>query len=312
MPANITTEVKTLATGGASLTGDQVVASVEEILQAGGIGVWEMVAKPNQVNGSTFSYKLPDRLIPQTYARSTTGISLASGAKVDQVDIVTTNENIVAVEFETNAFATQILADAEKTRIANSMISSLNGHLDIEFFDLLSQTTVAPVMDLGLSKAHATQDELAQARIDLGYVIAGLEGTVSPHELGVDNTREVVILSPKAYWGYLNAFDTNVLEQSQEIRAGNLVMRVINGALIVKHPLIGQNIAAGDIHKTKALDLSKYDGFVMVDVAAAMPVNFIEVASRKRNQNFNPELAIKYKFGKGLLRDKLIVPLKIT
>lgn len=311
MAANITTEVKTGADGSATLTGDQVIASVEEILVGEGIGIWQMVARPNQVNGSTFSYKLPERLIPQVYKRSTTGKSMASGPKVDQVDIVTLDEHIIAVEFEDMDFATQVLADAEKTRITNSMISSLNGHLDIEFFKLLSTSPTAPVMDIGLSKIDATQDELQSARIKLGQEVAKLEGTISTHELGVDNKREILILSPMAYWGYINSFDTNVQAQSTEVKVGNLVIKQINGAMVIKHPLIGQDIAADDIHHTVALDLSKYDGFLMVDVAAAMPVNFIKTTPRQ-NENFNREIALKYKFGKGLLRDKLIVPLKIT
>lgn len=53
----------------------------------------------------------------------------------------------------------------------------------------------------------------------------------------------------------------------------------------------------------------KIEGFIMVDVAAAMPVNFIKTVTRV-NENFNQEIATKYKFGKDILRDKLIVKIK--
>lgn len=303
----INTEVKALATDGATLTGDQVIVAVEEIIQSKGWGLAQMVARPNQFNGSVATFKLPERKIPEAYKRSTNGQSLASGAVIDQVDITTTLENIVATEFEDMAFATQVLAEAEKSRIAASMVAGITAHLDLEFLELLHSSTVAPVVT-GFEVA-VDQDALTVSRLKLGDVIASVESTVSTHELGVDSSRQVVVLSPKAYLRYINSFDTNVLEQSNEIKTGNLTMRMIGGALVIKHPLIGSNIAAGSIHKTKALDLTDYEGFVFVDVAAALPINFIKTVPRT-NENYNQEIGIKYKFGKGLLRDALIVPLK--
>lgn len=266
-----------------------------------------MVARPNQFNGSVATFKLPERKIPEAYKRSTNGKSLASGAVIDQVDITTTQESISATEFEDMAFATQVLAEEEKARVAASMVAGITAHLDMEFLSLLKTSAVTPVVT-GFEVA-ADQDALATSRLKLGDVIATVESTVSTHELGVSAARQVVILSPKAYLRYINSFDTNVLEQSDEIKTGNLTMRMIGGALIVKHPLIGLNIAAGSIHKTEALDLSGYEGFVFVDVAAAMPINFIKTVPRV-NENYNQEIGIKYKYGKGLLRDALVVPLK--
>lgn len=304
----INTETKTLAADGATLTGDQVVVAVEEILMAEGFGLAQMVARPNQFNGSVATFKLPERKIPEAYARSSNGLSQASGPVIDQVDITTNQEDIVATEFEDMAFATQVLAEQEKARIANSMVAGITAHLDLEFLDLLNGTAVAPVAT-GFEVA-ADQNALATSRLKLGDVVATLESTLSPHELGVSASRQVIVLSPKAYLRYINSFDTNVLEQSTEIKSGNLVMRQIGGALIVKHPLVGKNIKAGDIHKTKAVDMAtkKIEGFAFVDVAAALPINFIKSAPRI-NENFNQEIGMKYKFGKGLLRDALIVPL---
>lgn len=156
-----------------------------------------MVARPNQVNGSTFTYKLPERLIPQAYERSSTGASVkGNGPVVTQKDIITDQENIIPVEFEDMAFATQTLADQEKARIVGSMISAINGHLDVEFFNMLNGVTAEAV--IGMSVA-TTQDALATARIKLGQQVAEIEGTVGKHELGVSAKREILFLSPKAY-----------------------------------------------------------------------------------------------------------------
>lgn len=307
---NIPVETGTIAGQGASLTGDQVIAGVQEILKAEGYGISQLVMQPTEQNGSTFTYKLPERLIPELYARSTTGKSQAKGGKVGQVDITTTHEDIVAIEFEDMIFATQILAEQEKARLVASMATAIIAHLDLIFLKQLNDSTNKPEIT-GFSKA-TTETELKNARLKLGDVVAELESTLTPTEMGVATSRQIIILSPKAYLRYINSFDTNVVSQSDEIKRGNLTIRMIGGAMVIKHPLIGKNILAGQIHKTEALDMEtkKIEGFAFVDVSIAMPVNFILTRPRW-NENFNQEIGMKYKFGAGVLRDKLIVPLTI-
>lgn len=198
--SNIAVESFTQGTDNAAstLTGDQVIAEVQEILQSDGFGLFQLFARPNMTNGATFTYKTPERLIPEAYDRSTDG-ALGKGAIVPQVDIQANIKDVVYFEIEDTEFATQIEAEAEKTRVANSIVSSMVAQLDAEILDtLLKKASQDNGIEVGLTSGD-TQDLLAVARLKLGDVIADNESLVDAKTLGVPATRQMVILSPKAY-----------------------------------------------------------------------------------------------------------------
>lgn len=305
----LTTETFSKGVAGAAntLTGDQVVVEVQEILQAQGFGIYSAFARPNKQNGSLFTYKTPERMIPKAYDRTATG-KLSVGGVVPQVDILANEADWINLEIEDTEFATQVMAEAEKSRLANSIVQSIYAMFDAEMLKtLLSATTEATV---DMSKG-TTQDALTTARLKLGQEVAKLESMVDAKTLGVDASRQMIILSPAAHWNYINSFDTNVLSQSEEIKLGKLVIRKINGALVIKHPLLGSNHAAGTLHETKAYDFSKHEGILVTDIAAAFPVVLDKVTSRI-NDFGNEEIIARVKYGKGLIRDKLITKLAIT
>ncbi len=305
-------------TGGESstLTADQVIAEVQEILQTDGFGLFQMFARPSERNGGTFTYKTPERLIPQAYVRTTNG-ALGEGAVVPQVDIQANIRDVVYFEIEDTEFATQVLADAEKTRVANSIVQSMMAQLDAEAFITMkgavdSKADQVKVVDF--TKSGATQDSLANSRIALGDVIAENESIIDAKTLGVPSIRQLAILSPLAYWRYVNSFDTNVKEQSDEIKVGNLSLKFINGSAVIKHPLIGGNFAAGTLHKTKSYGLNtvndgtkarNLEGFILTDIAMAMPFTLKQMRTRI-NRFGNEEIISRYVYGKGVIRPGLI------
>lgn len=291
------------------LTGDQVIAEVQEILQSDGFGLFQMFARPSQRNGSLFTYKTPERLIPEAYDRTTNG-ALGKGGKVSQVDILASNEDVVYFEIEDMAFNTQVEAAAEKARLANSMVQSMMAQLDAEILSTMITDASGTAAVTGLSPA-ADQDALATARLHLGDAVAENESLIDAKTLGVSAKRQLTILTPKAYWRYINSFDTNVLEQSNEIKVGNLTIREVNGSIIVKHPALGKTFAAGELHKTKTYDLAataagkKVEGILVTDIAAAFPMTVNKFTTRI-NRFGNEEIIGKYKFGKGLIRPALV------
>lgn len=88
-------------------------------------------------------------------------------------------------------------------------------------------------------------------------------------------------------------------------------MRQINGAMVIKHPLLGESHTAGTLHKTKAYDFSTHEGILVTDIAAAFPIVMDKVTTRI-NSRGNQEVIARVKYGHGLIRDKLITKLKIT
>lgn len=310
------TYTKGTADAASTLTGDQVIVEVQEILQSEGFGLFQLFARPSGQNGFTFTYKTPERLIPEAYDRSTNG-ALGKGGVVPQVDITANQRDVIYFEIEDTEFASQVLADAEKTRIANSIVQSMMAQLDAEILKVFKDTTdkkAAQVSKTGLTKAAATQDDLASARLSLGDVIAENESLIDAKTLGVPSVRQMVILSPKAYWRYINSFDTNVLAQSDEIKVGNLSIRQINGSVIVKHPLIGSDFAAKTLHETKTYEFATVnngtkdvalEGFVLTDIAAAIPFALNKTTTRI-NKFGNEEIIARYVYGKGAIRPGLI------
>lgn len=322
MSINTEEIVKGTANAASTLTGDQVIAEVQEILQTEGFGLFQMFARPSQTNGSVFTYKTPERMIPEAYDRTTNG-ALGKGAVVPQVDITANIRDVVYMEIEDTEFATQVLADAEKSRVANSIVQSMMAQLDAEAFMVMKDAVEAGVAEqvvkVGFTTA-ADQDALATARMLTGDVIAENESIIDAKTLGVPSIRQMIIGSPKFYWRYINSFDTNVREQSEEIKVGNLSLRLINGAAVIKHPLIGGNHAAGTLHKTKAFDLStitakggaaaKLEAFVLTDIAIAMPFTLRQTRTRI-NKFGNDEIISRYVFGKGAIRPALIKALTV-
>ena len=189
-------------TAASTLTGDQVIAEVQEILMAEGFGLFQMFARPSGQNGSLFTYKTPERMIPEAYDRSTNG-ALGKGAVVPQVDILANNRDVVYYEIEDTEFATQVLADAEKSRVANSIVQSMMAQLDAEMLTLLKETVEAgaatQVASIGFTSATADQDALATSRLKFGRVIAENESLIDAKTLGVPSVRQMAILSPVAY-----------------------------------------------------------------------------------------------------------------
>lgn len=306
------TYVKGTANAASTLTGDQVIAEVQEILQGEGFGLFQLFARPNGRNGYTFTYKTPERLIPEAYDR--VAKALGKGAEVPQVDITANKRDVVFFEIEDTEFASQIEADAEKTRVANSMVQSIMAQLDAEIIETIraAAETATNTVAVDFSKAAATQDDLAKSRLALGDVIAVNESLVDAKTLGVPSIRQMVMLSPLAYWRYVNSFDTNVREQSEEIKVGNLSMKRINGSAVIKHPLIGAKHAAGVLHKTNAYDFSldkaggkKLEGFVLTDIAVAAPMVMTKTSTRI-NEFGNEEIIIRYVYGTGAIRPNLI------
>ena len=186
--------------------------------------------------------------------------------------------------------------------------------LDAEILDTLVKAAEngGGAQTVDITKADVTQNDLAASRIALGDIIADNESIIDAKTLGVDATRQMVILSPKAYFRYINSFDTNVLAQSEEIKVGNLAVRQINGAMIIKHPLIGKKLAAGVLHKTKAYDFSinktggkPLEGIVVTDIAAAIPFSLNNTAQRVNGWG-NTEIIMRYVYGKGAIRPGLI------
>lgn len=309
--------VKGTANAASTLTGDQVIVEVQEILQADGFGLFQMFARPSEQNGSVFTYKTPERLIPEAYDRTTNG-ALGKGAVVPQVDILADEKDVVYLEIEDTEFATQVLADAEKSRVANSMVQSMMAQLDAEAFKVMKDAVEAgaatQVSKVGFTTA-ADQDALATSRLLLGDVIADNESLIDAKTLGVPSIRQMVIGSPKMYWRYVNSFDTNVVSQSDEIKVGNLTLRLINGAAVIKHPLIGSNHPAKTLHETKAYDFSTItpnagsaaalEGFVLTDIAMAMPFSLRQTRTRI-NKFGNDEIIARYVYGKGAIRPGLI------
>lgn len=90
----LNTQEYVAGTAGASstLTGDQVVAEVQQILESDGFGVHASFARPNRQNGSLFTYKTPERMIPQAYDKTTSG-KVSIGGKVPQVNILADKED---------------------------------------------------------------------------------------------------------------------------------------------------------------------------------------------------------------------------
>ncbi len=309
----------TQGTSGAAntLTGDQVIVEVQEILQTEGFGLFQLFARPSQQNGFTFTYKTPERLVPEAYDR-TGNAALGKGGIVPQVDITANEVDVVYFEIEDTEFASQVLADAEKTRLANSMVQSMMAQLDAEILDTLkttveADTTKGKVSTVGFTVAKS-QDGLADCRLLLGDVIADNESLIDAKTLGVPSVRQILIMSPKSYWRYINSFDTNVLAQSNEIKVGSLTIKEINGALVIKHPLLGSAHAAKTLHKTKAYDFSKItigsdskplEGFVVTDIAAAIPFALNKTSTRI-NKFGNEEIIMRYKYGKDAIRPGLI------
>lgn len=196
----MSTFTKGTANAASTLTGDQVVVEVLEILQSEGFGLFQMFARPNGQNGYTFTYKTPERLIPEAYDRSTNG-ALGKGAVVPQVDITANVRDVVYFEMEDTEFASQVLADAEKTRVANSIVQSIMAQLDAEIIKgmLTAAEAAGNTKAVDFTKATATQDNLASSRLALGDVIAENESLIDAKTLGVPNTRQMSILSPLAY-----------------------------------------------------------------------------------------------------------------
>ena len=286
--------VKGTNNAGSTLTGDQVIAGVLEILQTDGFGLFQMFARGEQ-NGSVFSYKTPERMIPEAYARTGEG-ALGKGAKVPQVDITANQNDVVYLEFEDMEFATQELANAEKSRVAGSIVQSMMAQLDAEILETIraGAESASNTSVIDFTKSGASASDLATSRMSLGDVIAGNESLIDAKTLGVPSIRQIVLLSPVAYWRYINSFGTNVVSQSDEMKIGNLSMKLINGSAIIKHPLIGKNLSAGMLHETKSYDLSldksggkALEGFVLTDISVAMP--FILKKQRPRVNKFGNE-----------------------
>ena len=301
-----------------TLTGDQVIVEVQEILMSEGFGFFQMFARPSEQNGFTFTYKTPERLIPEAYDRSTNG-ALGKGAIVPQVDIVASERDVVYFELEDTEFASQVLADAEKTRVANSIVQSMMAQLDAEIIEVIraAAETAGNTNAIDMTAAAPTQDGLAVSRMLLGDVIAKNEGLIDAKTLGVPSTRQLVLLSPVAYWRYINSFDTNVVSQSDEIKVGNLTMRLINGSVVIKHPLLGGKFAAGSLHSTKAYDFSldkvggkALEGLVLTDIAVAIPFSMKKQVSRV-NKFGNTEIINRYVYGKGAIRPALCSALTV-
>lgn len=89
-------------------------------------------------------------------------------------------------------------------------------------------------------------------------------------------------------------------------------MKRINGAAVIKHPLIGSAHAAGTLHKTKAYDFSldktggkKLEGFVLTDIAVAAPMVMTKTSTRI-NEFGNEEIIVRYVYGTGAIRPNLI------
>lgn len=307
--ATTQTQEYTKGVAGAAMTvrGDQVVVEVQEILQSDGFGIINEFARPNRQNGSVFTYKTPERMIPAVYDRTATG-KLSEGGVVSQVDILADTADWINLEIEDTEFATQVMADAEKSRLVSSIVQSIYGLYDAELLATLNKATTTATIDI--SKA-TTQDELTVARLKLGQEVAKLESTVDAKTLGVPTNRQMIFLSPAAHWNYINSFDTNVLAQSNEIKVGNLTIRQINGAMVIKHPLLGSKHDAGTLHKTKAYDFSKLEGILVTNIAAAFPIVLDKITSRI-NEWGNEEVIARVKYGSGLIRDKLITKLAIS
>lgn len=305
----LTTQEYVQGTAGAAntLTGDQVVVEVQEILQSQGFGIYSAFARPNKQNGSLFTYKTPERMIPKAYDRAATG-KLSIGGKVPQVDILANKADWINLEIEDTEFATQVMAEAEKSRLANSIVQSIYAMFDAEMLKTLLSATNEATIDM--SKA-TTQDALTVARLKLGQEVAKLESMIDAKTLGVDASRQMILLSPAAHWNYINSFDTNVKAQSEEVKLGKLVITKINGALVVKHPLLGGKYDAGTLHATKAYDFSGHEGILVTDIAAAFPVVLDKLISRT-NDFGNEEIIARVKYGAGLIRDKLITKLAVT
>ena len=97
-------------------------------------------------------------------------------------------------------------------------------------------------------------------------------------------------------------------------------MKQINGTVVIKHPLIGKDYSAGVLHKTKSYDLatitpnagsaSALEGFVLTDIAIAMPFTLRKTTTRI-NKLGNDEIIAKYAYGKGAIRPGLIKALTV-
>lgn len=185
------------AQAASTLTGDQVIAAVQEILVGEGFGLFQLFANPSERNGYTFTYKTPERLIPEVYDR--TAKALGKGAIVPQVDIVANVRDVVFYEIEDTEFASQVEADAEKARVAGSIVSSMMAQLDAEILNTFKTAAGLVSETVDFTKAAATQDDLAKSRLSLGDVIAENESLIDAKTLGVPSIRQLVILSPKAY-----------------------------------------------------------------------------------------------------------------
>ena len=87
------------------------------ITKSKGFGLFQMFARPSQQNGLTFTYKTPERLIPEAYDR--TASADGQDVKVPEVDITANIKDWLKFEIQDTEFATQVLAEAEKSRLAN-------------------------------------------------------------------------------------------------------------------------------------------------------------------------------------------------
>lgn len=296
---------------GGKLQGDQVIVKVLTILQNEKIGSLRNLMAKYVMNGETFTFKTPERLIPAHY--TAIGGNKVQLGKVGQVDIKPDQGDSIIHEVESMDFATQILAEAEESQLASSMVRGIDAQMDAEILDGIQKAAASTLQYMGGNTDYYLTEDATDADVKkmwrkISFQANALKGLVTTNTIGVSN-GELMVLGSNNFLTLmvenLKVFtdkNTEVFIEGSEVkgfRTGNIT--------VLAHPFMGQDFPAGSLHEKKAYDFTKLECVIMHSEAFAVAFNHAPTTWSVINpDNGNLKIGIKYQFGTGVLRPAFI------
>lgn len=235
------------------------------------------------------------------------------------VPIVTVPINIrrwVGYEYEDFDYSRMGSFQEVISNIINSIAMSIENDLNAHFWDFLakqfdptngalrSQNVVLP----NLVEENATQEEIKENVYSLQRHFLKVNKTYNKYAMGIRKEELMIFLDTYADLNIRQIYSNQPNSLAERWVANDLVgVKLGTGIYYYVDKMIGSNIPAGtSFSKDKALDLTKFVGFIIHNEAVAMPFNLQKVAHTINPANANPRFICKYQFGLGLVRKDLI------